>query len=119
MEQRERENLGFPLRCEFVDGALQFRVSINTIKWLVENHPVLVDVENCGPVIEQPITVRYPVTFTKDLIKKINEEAEDGSTILTDMLDRAILDAIADGAEGVIFAYDPPDDLDDDDFLYC
>jgi len=94
-----------PLRCVYVDGVLSFQVGVNTIKWAVEHHPELVDAEHY-PGLESPVTVNNPDVFAAELARKINDESEDGSTMLTDMLDKAIMEAIADGADGVRFVND-------------
>jgi hypothetical protein len=45
--------------------------------------------------------VTDPVVFVHEIVRAINEEEEDGSTLLTRMLDAAILRAVEDGCEGV------------------
>ncbi len=42
--------------------------------------------------------------FAKEIMYSINAEAEDGSTLLTRMLDKAIINAVEGGCEGI--AYD-------------
>ena len=44
--------------------------------------------------------------FAKEVLHALLHEGEDGSTLVTEMFDRAFLNAVEDGAEGIVL----PDD---------
>lgn len=41
--------------------------------------------------------------FAKEICYHLEDEKEDGSTLLTDMLDQAMMNAVEDGCEGVSY----------------
>jgi len=91
---------GHPLRCEISDGVISISLGAETLKCATENHPVLVgvhDPEVDGP----PLLVVDATAFAQAVERTLNEEREDGSTLVTDMLDAAIEQAIEHGAEGI------------------
>lgn len=100
-----------PLRCRVVNGALHFCVGAQTIKWAVENHPELLSISDYG---KPTFLVDDPVAFLNELVAVINREEEDGSTLLTRMLDDAIIQAVEDGSDGLRYVEDgDPADLDE------
>jgi hypothetical protein len=72
---------------------------------------------------EQEIVIRVPVnclqlnidynnlnvcisdleTFAKEFVSAINSESEDGTTLVHKMLDKALVNTVEQGAEGVIY----------------
>lgn len=50
--------------------------------------------------------VTDPAMFAKEVYRRLNDEEEDGTTIVHRMFDDAIKEAVEQGAEGIVF----PDD---------
>lgn len=88
-----------PLKCEIRDGAIDMAIGRNVLVFAAENHPYFYDPDANpdGPNIKVIDSAR----FTKDVIIEINREGEDGSTLLTDLLDEAIKRAVESGSEGI------------------
>ena len=84
------ENL--PLRCHVDHGVIHVEIGHNILAFAATQHPEF---------WQQSVEVVDAQMFGLEVLHKINEESEDGSTLLTRMLDQAILNAISDGAEGV------------------
>ena len=82
-----------PLRCYVNHGVIHISVGQDILAFATAHHPDFED---------QSMKVVDAQMFALEVVQKINEEGEDGSTLLTRMLDRAISDAISDGAEGAI-----------------
>ena len=89
----------FPLRCEVADGYLDLGVGFKILRFAAENHPDFWDGESGTDVPN--IKICDMDLFSKDVVLAINDEDEDGSTLLTRMLDAAIKQAVEDGSEGV------------------
>jgi len=90
-----------PLRCEEIDGAIDMGIGRNVLKFAAENHPDFYDVRLDGPNIK----ITNAAVFAREVMYAINAENEDGSTLLTDMLDKAIKQAVENGCEGVDYDY--------------
>lgn len=86
-----------PLRCELVNGAIEFVIGAKVLAHATNICPALYDAEND----RGRYSVTDPAAFAADVLREINHEKEDGSTILTDLLDKAVERAIEQGAEGV------------------
>lgn len=93
------DDSGMPLRAAYVDGVLDMRVGAKTFRFAAENHPDLWD--ECLPRGAPNVTITDLDAFARAVIGEINREDEDGSTLLTRMLDKAILAAVENGCEGV------------------
>jgi len=83
----------FPLKCEQIRGAIHIMIGKNVLKFAAENHPILYGDDNIN-IIDIDV-------FFNEIINEINHEAEDGSTMLTNMLDAAILTTVNNGCEGI------------------
>lgn len=88
-----------PLRCVAVAGEIDMRVGIETLRHAAESHVEFWDGKSGMDVPNIKIT--NSVTFAQEVARAINEEGEDGSTILSRMLDEAIKLAVENGCEGV------------------
>jgi hypothetical protein len=88
-----------PLRCEARGGAIDMFVGNKTLRFAAENHDELWDGTSGADVPNVKIT-SMP-SFAQAVVNQINKEAEDGSTLLTRMLDKAILQAVESGCEGI------------------
>ena len=89
----------FPLRCEVADGYLDLGIGFKILRFAAENHPDFWDDKSGADVLN--IKICDMELFAKDIARAINDEGEDGSTLLTRMLDAAIKQAVEDGSEGV------------------
>lgn len=88
-----------PLRCKAVAGEIDLRVGVETLRFAAENHEEFWDGESGTDV--PAIKITNSVIFAQEVVLAINEEAEDGSTLLSRMLDEAIKQAVENGCEGV------------------
>lgn len=79
--------------------SLRMEISKDQLLFAAENHPDFWDGKSGMDVPNLKITDFH--VFVLDFIKEINREAEDGSTMLTRMLDTAIRKAVESGCEGV------------------
>jgi hypothetical protein len=82
-----------PLMCSIEDGELFIRIGIETLAWSLEHHPDLLN-DLCEP--------RYKVTgheeFSRDVLRELEREEEDGTTIVHLLLDRAMNEALEQGS---------------------
>jgi len=97
MEDQVKDEM--PLRCEIKDGAIDMGVGLNVLAFAAWNHPGFWDGESGTDVPN--IKVIDLDRFAKEVMVEINREREDGSTLLTDMLDKAIEQAVGNGSEAV------------------
>lgn len=89
-----------PLSCEVVDGELRIRIGVDILKFAAEHcdHFYNGSVESAdGPYI----SVTDAEEFAREIVRHLNEEAEDGHTVIHEMLDQAFVSAINYGCEGV------------------
>ena len=89
----------FPLRIGSNMGTLSLFVSGNVLRFAAETHQELWDGESGPDVPVVKITDQREFAFA--VAAAINAEDEDGSTMLTRMLDEAIVAAVEDGCDGV------------------
>jgi len=95
------------LVCEVVDGELQIRIGVDTLKFAAEHCERFYNgsIESAdGPHIR----VTEAEQFAREIAGKLNDEAEDGSTVIHEMLDNAFVEAIEWGCLGVDHDYVPP-----------
>jgi hypothetical protein len=85
MNDRQRIAIAYP--CSRADEDL--RSEFKTIEIGVENP-------------SERFAIADPTGFANDVIRALTAEEEDGSTLLTDLLDAACKDAVEDGAEHFI-----------------
>lgn len=82
-----------PLRCYIDHGVIHISIGQETVAFCALHHPELEDGK---------YKVIDPQIFALDLVREINNEEEDGSTLLTRMLDEAIIRTIGNGTEGIV-----------------
>ena len=87
------------VECRALNGSLFIEVPLENLKFATEHHPELWDGESDFDTPDATIT--NMTAFAEAVADEINDEAEDGSTPLLRMLDRAIYRAIDNGCEGV------------------
>ncbi len=90
---------GMPLRCKAVGGGIDMGIGTLALCFAAEQHPDLWDGET--PCSVPVLKITDVQAFALEVARAINAESEDGSTLLTRMLDAAILKAVESGCEGV------------------
>ena len=111
-ERIPREDaLDAALSCVADGASLRMDVGLDALRFAAEAHPDFWDGISGASVPNIKIT--DAVVFAKEVARAINiENADDGSTLLTRMLDAAINAAVSDGCEGVDHATMPsPEDI--------
>ncbi len=88
-----------PLRCEAEATMLRMDIGADILRFAAEQHPDFWDGERHWS--EPSIKITDADIFAKEVAREINRENEDGSTLLTKMLDKAIRIAVENGCEGV------------------
>ncbi len=91
--------LCLPLRCKAVGGDIDMGIGMRVLCFAAEQHPDLWDGKS--PASVPVVKITDVQTFALEVADVINDEAEDGSTLLTRMLDAAIRKAVERGCEGV------------------
>ena len=86
-----------PLRCELVNGSIEFNIGAKILAHATNVCPDLWDAENDRGQFK----VTDHAVFAKEVVRELNREQEDGSTPLTRLLDQMIEEAINQGAEGI------------------
>lgn len=86
-----------PLTCEVVDGAIRITVDAATLKWATEHHDTywLPDTDTYS------VKVADQDEWLQSVARHIEDEREDGSSLLTDLFDKAIEAAVEQGEEGL------------------
>lgn len=88
-----------PLRCKATGGDIEMVIGMATLCFAAENHPDFWD--GVSPASVPNIKITNVQEFALEVAREINRESEDGSTLLTRMLDKAIANAVENGCEGV------------------
>ena len=90
-----------PLRCTLRSGMgrIDMGVSVGALRFAAEQHPDFWD--GYRPDSVPNIKITDAEKFAREIVDEINRENEDGSTLLTRMLDDAIRNAVDAGCEGV------------------
>lgn len=83
-------------RARIVKGALVITIPAGVLKFATENHPDYWDGEND----RNPLKVTDAKVWMKSVRDALQAEEEDGSTMLTAALDKAIAHAVEQGEEG-------------------
>lgn len=91
-----------PLRCNIFSNQYGQRIEIligkKILSFAAENHPAFYD----GQDDDQPVLkITNHDLFMNEVWRELNREEEDGSTLVTRMLDDAIEKAIESGCAGV------------------
>lgn len=94
----QKESKPVPLTCEAKAGSLTMRVGPESLKFAAENHP---DFDTEYDPDTTGVTVSDIDVFSREVAREINAEDEDGSTLLTRMMDTAIRQAVENGCEGI------------------
>jgi len=95
-----RMSVDTKLVCEVVDGELQIRIGVDILKFAAEHCERFYNgsvASADGPYIK----VTDPEEFAREIVRLLNEETEDGHSIIHEMLDNVFVEAIEYGCEGV------------------
>ncbi|TIT80135.1 MAG: hypothetical protein E5W57_04180 [Mesorhizobium sp.] len=82
---------GQPLQIEVIGGRLVISIGVGALAFAVQH------ADNQWP---EDIYITDPYEFAKDVARQLRAEAEDGTTPVHVMLDRAAVEASAQGSEG-------------------
>jgi hypothetical protein len=98
---------GMPLRAAVEDGKLIVAIGIETLAFAFEkseeNNPYD---EHTGDFKEK-LRIGDKLQFSDDVVRAMNDEAEDGSTPLTRFIDSMMQEAVNQGSLGIL---DPEDE---------
>jgi hypothetical protein len=90
-----------PLTVEVKEGRLVISLGVDTLAFAFEhsnwNNPFIDDLND----FRQQYFVPVPAAFAADVRRELRNEAEDGSTILEHLLDKACIAAVENGSTGV------------------
>ena len=75
-------------------GSISIRVNEKALRQLVEGCWATGNMEVRQRIIDAP-------TFMAEVLRQLNDESEDGSTLVHKMFDAAINEALEQGAEGI------------------
>lgn len=95
------------LTAEVIGNRIVISIGINTAAWATNEHPDFYTYDEKVRDWTHKIQVTDIRAFAKEIVRAMLNEREDGSTITTDFMDKAILDAVEDGAVGVEFLKEP------------
>jgi len=91
-----------PLKVEIVDDEIVIRVGVSILKWAVE-HPLddrlTVHNDETGKFMCFDITDEEE--FARDVLRALNDEDEQGTTMVHRLLDNAFVEAVDNGSIGV------------------
>lgn len=90
-------------RARIVKGALVIRIPARVLAFATDNHPDYWDGEND----KHTVKVVDPDQWMKSVRDALEHEEEDGSNMLTAVLDKAIAYAVDQGDEGIDFLDSP------------
>lgn len=96
---RARQPDQTPPQATVVGTGIEMSVGVDVLCHAAAFHPDFWDGES-GPDVPN-IGITDPAVFAREVAEAINREDEDGSTLLTRMLDEAVRDAVESGCEGV------------------
>lgn len=88
-----------PLTCHVEGDRISVYIGFDELAFAAANHPDFWDGESGEDVPNVKIT--DPAVFALEVVRQMNREEEDGSTMVTKLLDKAISDAVGDGCDGV------------------
>lgn len=92
---------GDSLKCEVEDGRLVISIGIQTLAHAVAYAPWANKFDKDRGDYHRDFAIADELEFAKDVARAITADREDGSSLLTDLLDSAAEAAINDGSLGV------------------
>jgi len=100
------------LRVEIIDGELRITLPVKTLAKAATNSPAFLrvwDDLHCKSFL----SVTDEDVFAKSILRRMNDEGEDGSTLITRMFDMAFECVVEQGDDG--FGFEEPEDIEDDE----
>lgn len=101
MDKVIHKKIDTPLSCKLVGDEVVIKIGIGTLAFAYEiseyNNPWSDDTND---TVQQCMVVNKK-EFAKDVIAELISEREDGSTLITDMFDKAEQNAMENGSEGI------------------
>jgi hypothetical protein len=94
-----------PLTVKIEDDQLVIRIGIDTLAFCFENSNINMPYDEKVMDFPKVETICHPLEFAKDVRLMLLDEREDGSSVLTDLLDKACVAAVNDGSLGVTDKY--------------
>ena len=91
---------GRPLRVEITRGQLCIRIGIETLAHATAYAEWANAWNEEDQDYKRTFAITDPLVFAKEVALALQHEKEDGSSLLSDMLDQATENAVNDGAEG-------------------
>ena len=90
------------LTVEIKRGELVIRIGIGTLAFCADECPLFYN----GEKDKSDVRVINPDEWAKDVARELDQEEEDGSTLVTEMLDKAMSNAVDNGSIAVALAGD-------------
>jgi len=89
------------LEVKIIDGKLVISIGIETLAWASDHSDLSMPYNKEANDFVPKWKVIDPLEFAADVARELRREAEDGSSLLTRVLDKAIEEAIEQGSLGV------------------
>lgn len=103
-----------PLSCEIENGELVIRIGIDVLSLATEDREPFTIYDEKREDFRKAWIVTDPLAFARDVRLAITDEEEDGSSLLTNLLDQAYTNALEQGSLGVEEAKVSPETEEDD-----
>jgi hypothetical protein len=98
MNETEIKSVDSPLKAEVIDGRIVISIGVETLKYC---HNRLEEGFEPRKGYGSGFLITDATGFARDIVSRLKKEREDGSTILTDLLDKATEEAAEDGSQHV------------------
>lgn len=100
-----------PLSVAVKDGVLRIEIGVSTLAFAALRSQFVYNMlparhRHSREAVEKRFSVPDPAGFAEEVAGALLEEEEDGSSLLTDLLDKAAQNAIEDGAHCFVDAED-------------
>lgn len=89
------------MTCEIDNGEIVVRIQIENLPTIWDLCPLRIDETGEERINRNPVT--NADAFAEEVRNALVSEDEDGSTLLTDAVDRAMYNAFENGAEGICY----------------
>lgn len=83
--------------CYGLNGDIIIKVTKETLKFVTENHPDFWD--GVRGALEPNVIISDLDRFAHDVVRELNDEDENGGTVVTRMFDDAIAAALENGSQ--------------------
>jgi hypothetical protein len=101
-KKKQRAGKNRTLRCRVQGDVLTIEVGINTLAFAALHSPFVYELVGGATVDTGEPAERFRIDdkldFAHDVASELNREAEDGSSMITDLLDKACQKAIEEGS---------------------